>query len=136
MWRQAISLATGYDDPLIIIGGPTGMLYAIHTDKTHKEVLEIFKERETANEDSIPVVIWNAQHGGFNFGMPNEVYDPIAQTIKEQTGIDISRENKEPEVKKETCTLQLDDLLDKISGEGLDSLSDPELARLEFLTKA
>lgn len=109
-------------------GTPVGVLSLLMTDKTPEEIKNIFAAAAEETEDTLPVVIFRADAPDavtIDLGLEN-VADMI-ETFEQVNGIKLFTEGK-PQ-----CTLTLDELLDKISRTGMDSLTEAEVVRLKSL---
>jgi hypothetical protein len=103
---------------------PIGMVSVLYTDLELSEIKQIFNDVEGDTGDFLPVMI-------FNWGDPNVQFDLKTEDIEDML-------NHIPtfcEDQKEVVVLTLDDILDKISRTGVESLEQEELALLKSFAK-
>jgi hypothetical protein len=103
---------------------PIGMVSVLYTDLELSEIKQVFNDVEKDVNDFLPVMI-------FNWGDPNVQFDLKTEDIEDML-------NHVPtfcEDQKEVVVLTLDDILDKISRTGVESLEQEELALLKSFAK-
>ena len=106
-----------------------GILNLMMTDLTVEEIRGIYKESAEEVGDFLPIVIWRAdqpEHCAIDLGIP--IVSEMIQKFEEQHGPILGGPAKP------TCNLTLDELLDKISRAGVESLTQEEVARLKSLS--
>lgn len=114
-----------------VMGCPVevGILSILMTDKSAEEIRNVFKEAAKELDDILPVVVWRADQPetcamDMDFPHVNEMIE--AFNGKNQLSL--------PEKSKPIHDLTIDDLLDKISRTGYDSLTDEEVTLLKKLS--
>ena len=106
-----------------------GILNLMMTDLTVEEIKGIYKEAAEEVGDFLPIVIWRAdqpEHCALDLDIP-----VVSEMIR------IFESNHGPIAggpARQACTLTLDELLDKISRAGVESLTKEEVARLKSLS--
>jgi hypothetical protein len=103
---------------------PTGMVSVLYTDLELTEIKQIFNDVERDVNDFLPIMI-------FNWGDPNVQFDLKTDDIEDM----FNHISTFCEDQKQTVTLTLDDILDKISRTGVESLEQEELALLKSFAK-
>jgi hypothetical protein len=104
---------------------PIGIVSVLYTDMELSEIKQVFNDVEEDTNDFLPVMI-------FNWGDPNVQFDLKTDDIEDMF-------NHVPnfcEDQKEVVVLTLDDILDKISRTGVESLEQEELALLKSFAKS
>jgi hypothetical protein len=118
-------------EDLNIMGCPVdfGILNILMTDLSAEEIRDLFKEAADEMGDTLPVVVWRADQPEFNaFDLDQPHVNEMIQFFEEANGLAILKGSKS------TCYLSLDDLLDKISRAGFNSLTSEEVALLKSLS--
>jgi hypothetical protein len=106
-----------------------GVLNLLMTDRSAEEIRDLFKESADELGDVLPVVVWRADQPEFcavDIDLPHVV--EMIQSFEEANGVAILKGSKP------TCSLTMDELLDKISRTGYNSLTTEEVARLKSLS--
>jgi hypothetical protein len=107
---------------------PFGVASVVITDRTHAEILEVFKEAADEHDDILPLMVFNygdvSLH--FPFGGVEGMLECVPQFVEEHEGVQGS---------KEIINMSLDDILDKISKEGMGSLNQEEINFLHKFSK-
>lgn len=103
---------------------PLGLVSVLYTDLSPAEVNQVFKDVEDEVGDNLPVI-------AFNYGDPSISMDLKLDNIEEM----LSEIEEFIDGHKPIVTLSLDDILDKISREGVASLDSEELALLKSFSK-
>ena len=109
-------------------GTPVGVLNLLMTDKTPEEIKNMFAAAAEETGDTLPVVVFRANAPdaiAIDLGLENVA--EMIETFEKTHGITLFKEGKQQ------CQLTLDQLLDKISRTGMDSLTEEEVARLKSL---
>jgi hypothetical protein len=103
---------------------PIGMVSLIYTDMELSEIKQVFNDVEGDTGDFLPVMI-------FNWGDPNVEFDLKTSEIENMFSLipEFCRDQME------VVTLTLDDILDKISRTGVESLEQEELALLKSFSR-
>jgi hypothetical protein len=103
---------------------PFGVASVVITDRTHAEILEVFKDAADEHDDILPLMVFNygdaALH--FPFGGVEGMLECVPQFVEDQGVVMESRE---------IINMNLDDILDKISKRGIESLTESEFKFLE-----
>jgi hypothetical protein len=103
---------------------PVGLVSVLYTDLSTSDINQVFKDVEDEVGDVLPVIV-------FNYGDPNITMDLRLDNIE-----DMMREvDKFVEDQKPIIYLTLDEILDKISRTGVESLDSEELALLKSFAK-
>ena len=111
--------------------GMEGHIMLLNTDLSAQEVVDVFKEAEEEAGDNLPMFAFNLVDCGLN--LKDDTFKNVHELIavyKERFGLN------DLELGKEVCTMGLDELLEKISREGIDSLTEEEHAHLKSLKKS
>jgi hypothetical protein len=104
---------------------PGGMLNIVMTDKTAKEITDLYKEMSEKLDDIAPVIIFDPRSEDACFDMCLDDVDEMIEEFEEANNTS---------VRKQKCTMTLNELLDKTSRVGVDALTKEELSRLEYLS--
>lgn len=99
---------------------PVGVLSILYTNKTVKEIQDIYKDAAEEVNDCLPVIIFNPYD-------PNISFDFYHSDVQEM----MIQFEKEHDINNSKCTYSLDELLDKIKRVGMEGLDNKELARLK-----
>lgn len=102
---------------------PFGVMSILNTDKSNEDIVELFKGVEAEN-DNYPVLVWDLDSPDFCIYLAElqPLFNELKKAYYETLG-DLRK--KEPVLKT------IDEVLDKINKEGIDSLSEYELALLK-----
>jgi len=103
---------------------PLGLISVLYTDLSTSDVNQVFRDVEDEVGDTLPVIV-------FNYGDPNITMDLKLDNIEEM----LSEIDEFVEDQKPIVHLTLDDILDKISRTGVESLDSEELALLKSFAK-
>ncbi len=102
---------------------PFGVMSILNTDKSNEDIVELFKGVE-ADDDNYPVLVWDLDSPDFCIYLAglqprfNELKKAYYETLGDLR-------------KKEPVLKTIDEVLDKINKDGIDSLSESELALLK-----
>lgn len=107
---------------------PVGVLSLLKTTKTAAEIKDLFLEMEEKHDDVLPVIIWDAKDESTqsHFG---DMSKGMLEAFIEEWG-DVEENNK-----KKVNSLTVDEVLEKITREGMDSLSEEEMTLLKNASK-
>jgi len=109
-------------------GTPMGILNLLMTDKSPEEIINIYQAAAEETEDILPIIVFRAdvpEAVAMDLTLPNVA--EMIETFEQMHGITLFKEGKQQ------CQLTLDQLLDKISRTGMQSLTEEEVARLKSL---
>ena len=115
------------DNDLVGASLPFGLLSLINTDLSADEIVDRYKSAAGELHDHAPVIVWafDDPNSGMDLSDYTNVSDMISDFI-EMHDLDTPTKND-----IETTPLDLDSILDKISREGMDSLTASELSHLK-----
>lgn len=102
---------------------PMGVISILNTDRSNQEIIDLFKEVESEN-DIYPVMVWDLE--SVDFSMYLSEMEPIWEGIKEAYENTLAKKLVRGPILK-----TIDEVLDKISREGMGSLSEQEMALLK-----
>lgn len=102
---------------------PIGLFNIFKTDKSVSEILDIFRQAEIEADDTLPVIVFKL-----------EDRESCGMNLKMDHIDDLIKKFEEPGRKQEV-NMTLDDLLEKIHKEGIDSLTESEFDLLKSLTE-
>lgn len=119
---DALLLKPILDDNDIILGTalPFGIINMVTTSLSVEDLIKLTAQVESESDDNLPVVIWERGKGA---GMNLDNFENIAEMIQEF--------DEKTAPKKVYIRMSIDDVLDKISKSGMDSLSETELSLLK-----
>lgn len=129
-------LALGHlQDELEDIAGcvlPFGILTLILTDQTITQLKDLYLDAADELEDHAPVLVWDPNSDRIIMDLRDfpQVRQMIAEFEKHH-GLTLSPEKNNID----SCSLSLDELIDKVGRTGRGSLTPIEFARLEMLSK-
>jgi hypothetical protein len=106
-----------------------GVLNLLMTNKSAEEIRDLFKETAAELGDVLPIIAWRAdqpEFGAVDIDLPHVT--EMIQSFEQVNGVAILKESKP------TRALTMDELLDKISRTGYESLTTEEVARLKSLS--
>ena len=103
---------------------PLGVVSVLYTDLSASDINKVFKDVEDEIGDVLPVIV-------FNYGDPNIIMDLRLDNIEDM----MSEVDEFVEDQKPIVHLTLDEILDKISRTGVESLDSEELALLKSFAK-
>ncbi len=118
-------------EDLNVMGCPagSGILNLLMTDLSVEEIRDVFKKTASELNDMLPVVVWRADQPEFcaaDIDLPH--VKEMIKAFEEVNSVAILKESKP------TCALTMDELLDKISRTGYESLTAEEVALLKSLS--
>ena len=102
---------------------PMGVISILNTDRSNEEIIDLFKGVESEN-DIYPVMVWDLE--SVDFSMYLSEMEPIWEGLKEAYENTLAKQRITGPILK-----TIDEVLDKISREGMGSLSEQELALLK-----
>tara|TARA_Y100000385_G_C12665893_1_gene455811 strand:- start:95 stop:523 length:429 start_codon:yes stop_codon:yes gene_type:complete len=110
-----------------MIGGPIegGIITLIYTDASKEDIITRAKDAEIALDDCLPVFVWDIEKDENIFTNIGSI--PFIQGMIKEFNKMIGR------TERVTINMTIDDVLDKINQNGLDSLSEVELSLLKDL---
>ena len=111
---------------------PIGILTIIVTDQSPTQLKDLYVNAAKELNDHAPVVVWDPASDDASFDLRDfkQVKELIAEVERHHDITLLPEKNN-----IETCTMSLDELIDKVGRTGRDSLSAIEFARLELLSK-
>lgn len=136
MQADILSIGTITEGSGRAVGMPipdTGVLHIFYTELSQEEVKDIFVTIFENAEVPHPFFVFDFEK---DTNIRNWLSDEALATFeKDVVGYFDEMETSTPAPARETITLSLDELLDRVSSKGIASLSADELAQLEKLSK-
>jgi hypothetical protein len=102
---------------------PMGVISILNTDRSNQEIIDLYKGVESEN-DIYPVMVWDLESVYFNIYLSE--LEPIWEGINEAYENTLAKQRIRGPILK-----SIDEVLDKITREGMGSLSEQELALLK-----
>lgn len=111
---------------------PIGILTIIMTDQSPTQLKDLYVNAAKELNDHAPVVAWDPASNDAAFDLRDfkQVKELLAE-VESHHDVTLTPEKNNIE----TCTMSLDELIDKVGRTGRESLSSIEFARLEKLSK-
>lgn len=101
---------------------PFGIISMLYTDLSAEYITNVYIEAE-GDDDMYPVIVWDVDSttSGVYLSMLQDIYDELVEASRTLA----------KDTNGSSIILSIDDVLDKINREGIDSLSERELALLK-----
>lgn len=129
--RADYSAIQNIREDMEVMGCPAGIgiINLFMTDKSAEQIRDLYKEAASEAGDTLPVVVWRADRPDactFDIDLPQ--INEMVKVFEEKHSVAIRKGSKP------VCDLTMDELLDKITRMGFDSLTGEEVARLKKLS--
>jgi hypothetical protein len=127
--RKAIGDLQLDDCDIIGCALPWGIISLVTSELKPSELVERYSQAASDLNDHGPVVAWDPHSEGASFNLVEDF--PIVKEMIDEWEAHFDEDLIPKKNKIEKCNLSLNDLLDKISREGKESLTPLEFARLK-----
>ena len=114
---------------------PMGLLILVTTDMSPEGVINLYGEIAEGLGDIAPAIAWRADEESDSVNNNIGKYIHHVDAMKEEWEKCFGKKMAGQKEKIEICFMSLDDLLDKVSRTGMDSLTDAEVTRLKSFSK-
>lgn len=109
---------------------PIGIISIVTTDLKPSELSDRYSQARLDLNDHAPVIVWDPRSDKAHFNLVQDF--PVVKDLIDEWEAHFDEDFfGEKNIIEKTCTMSLDELLDKISREGKESLSPLEFARLK-----